>query len=357
MAKFHPLKIKEINRETKDAVSIVFDIPVTLQAEYQFKQGQYLTLKLNINGEEVRRSYSICSSPYSEKELRVAVKEVNGGRASTYLNRELKIGDVIEVMTPLGNFYTPLSGSNNKQYILFAGGSGITPMMSILKSVLYVEKNSEVVLVYANKNEDSTIFKKEIEKIQEENSRRFKLISVFEESNSVLPSFQKGILSKENALAIIENNIPLNRDNEFFICGPGPLMENIKQTLESLKIKKEKIHIEYFSAVLEEVNQAANVIKGDFVSEVTVIMYGMETNFSLKNSGSSILDAALEAGVDVPFSCKGAVCCTCRAKVMEGSASMRANFALTDSEVADGFILTCQAHPTSEKIVVDFDAL
>ena len=357
MAKFHALKIKEVKRETKEAVSISFEVPAQLQPEYLFKQGQYLTLKVKVNGEELRRSYSICASPYSEKELRVAVKEVPGGKVSTYLNQSLKAGDTLEVMTPMGNFYTPLSGSNKKQYVLFAGGSGITPMMSILKSVLHIEKNSNVILVYANRNEESTIFQSELEKIQNENSSRFRLVSVFEESQSQLPSYQMGRLSTESTLAVIENHVGLNLDNEFFICGPGPMMENVKNALQSLNVSNEKIHIEYFSSVIENIKKEEEGSTENLVSDVTVIMYGMETTFSLKSDGSTILDAALEAGVDVPFSCKGAVCCTCRAKVMEGSAKMKANFALTDSEVADGFILTCQAHPTSSKVIVDYDAL
>jgi len=165
MAKFYQLKVSDVRRETPDAVSVAFEVPVQLAAEYQYKQGQYLTLKLKHNGEEIRRSYSVCTSPFAEKELRIAIKEVKDGRASTYINRQLKAGEIIEVMTPMGNFHSPLSGANKKNYVLFAGGSGITPMMSILKSVLYIEKQSTITLIYANRNEDSTIFKSEIEKI------------------------------------------------------------------------------------------------------------------------------------------------------------------------------------------------
>ena len=357
MAKFYSLKVKDIKKETNEAVSVSFDIPVNLQSEFLFTQGQYVTLKLKIEGEEIRRSYSICTSPYYEKELRVAVKEVKGGKASSFINRNLKIGDVIDVMTPMGSFYTPLSGSNEKHYILFAGGSGITPMMSILKSVLYIEKKSKVTLVYANRSEETTIFATELKSLANENPDRFTLLTVLELSAHPIPQFQSGILTKENVLAIIENHIGLNKDNEFFICGPGPMMENVKSALEEVKVNKANIHIEYFSAVIDAVSKAEEKTENNIDSEVTVIMYGVETNFKLKTNGSSILDAALEAGVDVPFSCKGAVCCTCRAKVVEGSALMKANFALTDSEVADGFILTCQAHPTSSKVIVDYDAM
>ena len=358
MARFHTLKVKDIRRETADAVSIAFDIPLAIQHEYQFKQGQYITVKLNVNGEELRRSYSICTSPYSEKELRVAVKEVKDGRASTLMNRTWKVGDTVEVMTPMGNFSSVLSGNNKKHYVLFAGGSGITPMMSILKSVLYIEKQSNVTLVYANRDEDSVIFKSEIEKIAADNSDRVKVLNVYDTPKTQVSDLQKGLLTVDRVKAIVENYGGVNAD-EYFICGPGPMMENIKQALEGLQINKDKIHIEYFSAVADAVAKAeGNVVTGaDVNSEITVIQYGIETTMKLNTAGLTILDAAIDAGVDAPFSCKGAVCCTCRAKVIEGKAKMDANFALTDAEVEDGFILTCQAHPLTEKLVVDFDAI
>ena len=354
MARFHTLKVKDIKRETSEAVSVAFEIPAQQQPEYQFKQGQYITLKLNINGEEIRRSYSICSSPY-DKELRVAVKEVIGGKASTFINRELKIGANMEVMTPMGSFYSVLSGANKKKYVLFAGGSGITPMMSIIKSVLYVEKQSNITLIYANKNEVSTIFKNELDALSLSNPN-LKVVYVFDQPQTKISDLQTGIITPDKALSLIENYGGVNAD-EYFICGPGVMMENVKTTLETLKVESRKIHIEYFNAVIDAVNKAENnTIGANVKSNVTVLQYGIETNFELQTGGISLLDAAIEAGVDAPFSCKGAVCCTCRAKVLEGKVKMDANFALTDAEVEDGFILTCQAHPLTEKVVIDYDA-
>lgn len=353
MARFHTLKVKDIKRETSEAVSVAFEVPPQQQPEYQFKQGQYITLKLKVNGEEIRRSYSLCSSPY-EKELRVAVKEVSGGRASTFINRELKVGATMEVMTPMGTFHSVLSGANKKNYVLFAGGSGITPMMSIIKSVLYVEKQSTITLIYANKNEDSTIFKNEIDALVAANSN-LKVIYIFEQPQHQISELQTGIINASKALSLIENFGGVNSD-EYFICGPGPMMENVKTTLESLKISKEKIHIEYFNAVIEAVNKAEVASGGNVNAKIKVLQYGIETDFNLETGGISILEAAIEAGVDAPFSCKGAVCCTCRAKVLEGQVKMDANFALTDAEVEEGFILTCQAHPISENVVIDYDA-
>lgn len=353
MARFHTLKVKDIKRETSDAVSVAFEVPPQQQPEYQFKQGQYITLKLKVNGEEIRRSYSLCSSPY-EKELRVAIKEVSGGKASTFINRDLKIGASMEVMTPMGTFHTVLSGVNKKSYVLFAGGSGITPMMSIIKSILYVEKQSRITLIYANKNEESTIFKTEIDALATANPN-LKVVYVFDQPSVQISDLQTGIITANKALALIENFGGVNAD-EYFICGPGPMMENVKSTLETLKIAKEKIHIEYFNAVIEAVNKAEVASGGNVKAKIKVLQYGIETDFNLETSGISILEAAIEAGVDAPFSCKGAVCCTCRAKVLEGQVKMDANFALTDAEVDEGFILTCQAHPLTENVVIDYDA-
>jgi ring-1,2-phenylacetyl-CoA epoxidase subunit PaaE len=354
MAKFNPLKVKDIKRETAEAVSVAFDVPPTLQIPYQFKQGQYITLKMTINGEELRRSYSICTNPFTEKELRVAIKEVKDGRVSSFINQKLKVGDVIEVMTPMGNFHSILSGANKKNYVLFAGGSGITPIMSILKSVLHIEKQSNILLIYANRDESAVIFKNEIEKIAAENKEHFKLVNVYDNPKTTVPDLQKGLITPAKAKELIESYGAAKAD-EYFICGPGPLMENIKMALEGLNIAKEKIHIEYFTAVAEAVAKVEGKIT-NVKSKVTVVQYGIETHFDLDTDGSSILDSAIDAGVDAPFSCKGAVCCTCRAKVIEGEVKMDANFALTDAEVADGFILTCQSHPITEKVIVDYDA-
>lgn len=355
MARFHTLKVKDIRRETADAVSVAFEIPAQQQPEYQFKQGQYVTLKLTVNGEELRRSYSICSSPYGiEKELRVAIKEVADGRASTYINRHLKVDDTLEVMTPMGAFTSTLSGGKSRDYVLFAGGSGITPMMSILKSVLYVEKKSKIHLIYANKNEESTIFKAEIDKIASEN-KNLSVVYIFEHPAQKISDLQTGIITTDKAKELVKKFGGTKAD-EYFICGPGPMMENVKNILEELKIKKDRIHVEYFSAVIDAVNKAEGIGGPNVHSKIKIIQYGVETDFELETGGLSILEAAIEAGVDAPFSCKGAVCCTCRAKVLEGKVKMSANFALTEAEVAEGFILTCQSHPITETVVVDYDA-
>jgi len=353
MARFHLLKVKDVKRETPEAVSVAFEVPPQQQPEYLFKMGQYITLKFKVNGEEIRRSYSICTAPH-EMELRVAVKEVQGGKGSEFINRNLKLGDTVEVMTPMGTFNTPLKGANKKHYVLFAGGSGITPMMSIIKSVLYVEKQSSITLFYANKNEDTSIFKAELESLAATHPN-LKLVLVYDAPKASLPELNCGMVTQQKAETLVKA-MSCEKADEYFICGPGPLMENVKLALEGLKVAKEKIHIEYFTSVLEAVDKASAPSGADVKAHIKVIQYGIETEFPLETSGLSILEAAIEAGVDAPFSCKGAVCCTCRAKVLEGKVKMNANFALTEQEVEEGYVLTCQSHPLTEIVTIDYDA-
>lgn len=357
MAKFHPLKVAGITQETPDCVSVVFDVPESLRSEFNYIQGQYLTLKMKINGEEIRRSYSLCSSPVTDNEIRVAVKKVPNGKGSTWINDKLSVGDTVDVMTPMGNFFSNLDAKNKKHYVLFAGGSGITPMLSILKTVLAVEPLSRVTLIYGNRNSDCTIFKKQIDEIETKNSSRLKVIHVMENSPAGTDPLYTGMLLPEKVRAIFDKHIGLSLENEYFICGPGPMMENVKKVLTEVKAPNDRTHIEYFSAVIEAVNAAEkkSAPGGKVVSHVTIILDGEHREFDLASDGKSVLDTAIEADMDVPFACKGAVCCTCKGKILEGKATMSMNFALSDAEVEEGYILTCQAHPASEKLVVSYD--
>jgi len=353
MSHFYPLSVKEIEKVSKDTVAVTFDVPLQYVSQFRFKQGQFITLKLNINGEQVIRSYSICTSPYYEKELKVAVKEVPGGKMSPYINHQLKVGDVVEVMPPSGKFYTELNSAHQKKYALWAGGSGITPMMSIIKSILFIEKQSSIVLFYANREPDNVIFKNEIDDLANKNSN-FKVIYIYDNPPTGYPDEQTGLLNENKIITLLEKTNFKNAD-EFFICGPTPMMQLIENTLLKIQIPPQKIHIEYFTP-LENTN-VSNAEENVIESEVTVILYGIETTFKLSSNGVNILDAAIQNGVDAPFSCKGGVCSTCRAKLIEGKAKMDVNYALTEEEVKDGFILTCQAHPITEKVIVDYDAL
>lgn len=353
MAKFHQLKVADIRKETADCVSVAFEIPENLKADYQYVQGQYVTIKMNHSGEEIRRSYSLCSSPVADQDFRIAAKKVKDGRMSVYLNDTLKVGDVLEVMSPMGNFYN-LTSVENKSIVLFAGGSGITPMLSIIKTLLKTSPSTNLTLFYGNQNEASIIFNAELNQLASAHSN-FKLFNILDDANANTAELYKGLITKEKVLALIENHVGLNLDNEFFICGPTPMMKNVEESLLNLKIAKEKIHLEYFTASLEAAKENTAVTTDKVVAQVTVLLDGDETTFELASDGKNILDAAMDNDLDVPFSCKGAVCCTCRAKVLEGQVHMKANYALTEEEVAEGFILTCQAHPVTAKVVVDYD--
>lgn len=356
MARFHTLQVKDIQRETADCVSVVMDIPAALASEFQYKQGQYLTFKVMVNGEELRRSYSLCSSPVIDNELRVAVKKVAGGRVSTWMNEVLKKGDALEVMTPMGNFYSDMNAANAKHYQLFAGGSGITPMFSIIKTALKSEPNSNITLYYANRDEASTIFKSQLDALQSNNRSRLSIHYIYDHAPTGYAALYCGMMDVSKVKALIENHGDLTGNCEYFICGPGPMMENVKNVLNDLKIDSKKIHIEYFTAVEEAVKKAEAASSGGKVmSKVTIIMDGQELNVDLSSDGPTILDVAIEHDLDAPFACKGAVCCTCRAKVMEGQMSMDANYALSEEEVEQGYVLTCQAHPATERVVVSYD--
>ncbi len=355
MSKFHKLTVADIKNETPDCVSVTFDVPSDLLNDYQYIHGQHLTLKLLVDGKEVRRSYSLCSSPMMKEPLKVAVKRVKGGVGSNFIYDNLKKGDTLEVMTPMGNFHTELKNTNRKHYVLFAGGSGITPMMSIIKTTLLAEPQSKLTLFYGNFDENATIFKKELDELVSQKSGRLTLHYIFEKpSTPNFPADLVGMLTKEKVKEVISKYLERNPVIEYFICGPGPMMDNVKDVLESNNVNKAFIHIEYFTSAIEEPKKDAADIHGD-LCEVTVIADGRETIFQLATDGDAILDAAMDAGVDAPFSCKGAVCATCRAKVMEGKVSMTMNYALTDDEVEEGYILTCQAHPTTPVVVVDYD--
>ncbi len=357
MPKFHPLKVKDIHRETKDAVSVAFDLPEDLKEEYTFIQGQYLTLKTMINGEEVRRNYSVCVSPVDE-ELRVAIKEVHGGRFSTFANRVLQVGDTLDVMTPMGKFYTEVKADQAKNYIGFAGGSGITPIISILKTVLQVEPESTFTLFYANRGGDTIIFHEKIEALKNTYLNRFRIHHIFSEEKLETEIFN-GYITKEKVAQFSRFLFDANTIDEYFICGPEPMMLAIRDGLEALEVDKKKIHIELFGTPGAKPTNTSSPAKKPFdptkESKVTIRLDGDEIDFVLGYDGENVLDAALKKGADLPYACKGGVCCTCRAKLVKGEVDMDVNYALEPEEVEAGFILTCQSHPRTEEIIVDYD--
>ena len=354
-AHLHSLVVSDVRRETEDTVSVAFDLPSNLESLYHFKPGQYLTLRTYLNGEEVRRSYSICSSPL-EGELRVAIKKVENGLFSTFANQELKIGDTLDVMTPLGNFTCDIHENEKKKYVAFAAGSGITPVMSLIKSTLEVEPESTFTLFYGNKTGKTIIFKSELEDLKDKYLNRLEIHHVLSREDQGT-DYLKGRIDADKVSAFAGRFFEPAEVNHFFICGPEEMINAAKDTLANLGVAKEKVHFELFTTSTPKATKSEGTQSktNEVLSQVTVVLDGEETHFDISSKGNTILDAALDAGADVPYACKGAVCCTCRAKVLEGTVEMEMNYALVDEEVADGYILTCQSHPTSEKVVVSFD--
>lgn len=352
---FHTLKVKAVKKETADCVSIILDVPSTLLQKYTFEQGQNITLKKIINGEELRRSYSICNAPH-EKELKVAIKKVEGGKFSCYANDVLKAGDEIEVLPPTGKFNTLLNSQNKKNYVAFAAGSGITPVISLIKATLYSEPHSSFTLVFGNRSRSSIIFFEELEAIKNKYLQRFNLINVLSREKTET-DLNNGKID-ENKLNQLSKLINYNKVDEFFICGPELMIFCVKDFLEQTGVDKKKIHFELFNsttvAKLKSNTQNSNqqgaksniIIKADGRSfDVTALL----------NSNVTILDAALQQGADLPFACKGGMCCTCKAKLVEGEVDMDVNWGLEQEEIEHGFILTCQSHPKTPTVVVDFD--
>ncbi len=355
--RFHKLKVQDITRQTADCISVAFEIPEELQEDYNFLPGQYLTIEHEIAGEKVRRSYSLCSSPV-DGELRVAIKKVENGKFSTFANEELTVGTELQVMTPEGKFTVSVDENNTKHYVAFAAGSGITPVFSIAKSVLALEPNSKFTLFYGNKTTLSIIFRDEIDALKNKYMERFEVHHILSREDQGT-DWLKGHIDSSKVKHFAETFFDINNTEGYFICGPEAMINTVNDKLQKLGVDKSKIHYELFTSPSQKMAHKTKV-SADKTSEklqsaVTVILDGDETHFSVASNGFSILDAALDAGADVPYACKGAVCCTCRAKVLEGSVEMDMNYALEDDEVEEGFVLTCQSHPTSEKVVISFD--
>lgn len=347
---FHSLAIKNIQKETPEAVSIEFEVPSSLKEDFQFLSGQFLTLKTEIGGNEVRRSYSICSSPKSGI-LKVVVKQVENGVFSTYANSALKNNDTIEVGVPAGGFVVNTEADNNKNYTLIAAGSGITPVISIAKTILEDEPNSSVNLFYGNKTASQTIFKTELEELSKEYNNRlnFHLLFSAEKGDS---RFHSGRIEGRRIKKIFKEFAPISNTNEVFICGPQEMTEAIRDFL----IKKHKypvnqIHFELFTTTLKK---AKSNSKSNKSSLVTATIDGDTFEFTVK-PGETILDAGTKNGVDIPFSCQGGVCGACKCIKGEGELTMDNNIVLSDDEVASGQYLACQSKVKSESVEISFD--
>jgi len=358
---FYPLTIADVQAETDTAIRVTFDLPGDLQEKFSFIQGQFLTLKAVIEGEELRRSYSICSG-VNDGHMRVGIKRVKGGRFSNYANDNFKPGDRLEVMPPQGSFYTELNPGNEKRYMCLAAGSGITPILSIIKSVLSVEPGSRVTLIYGNRRSSSVMFRDELSFIKNRYMDRFQWINIMNEEDQGTDLFN-GIIDNRKGYQLARHKlIDIRSTDDAFICGPEAMMSEVSRGFRIEGLKDSQIHYELFAnssddsrTILEKAQQRIAEYGEEKSSRVTVIVDGRAVDFELAAVGENILDAGLHNGVELPYACKAGVCSTCKAKLVKGRVDMDISHGLEPEEVERGYILTCQAHPLSEEVVVDFD--
>ena len=354
---FHPLTIGEVRRETTDAVSIRFEVPEDLADLYRFEAGQYLTLRYELGGEELRRNYSVCVSP-DQRELRIAVKEVAGGQFSRFANTELKAGHTIDVMPPMGRFTAPIDPAASHRYVGVAGGSGITPMMSLITTVLKAEPKSRFVLLYGNRSTNTVIFLEALADLKNRYLDRLEVYHFLEDEAEEIELFN-GRLDRAKCDEVFTHLVDVPSTDGFFICGPGPMMDAAEASLLAQGVAPSKIKIERFTT---DALSGERLVRAEALQQkaqgltMSVELDGRRAKVSFDAEKGNILDSVRAAGLPAPFACKGGVCATCRAKVIEGSVEMKANYGLSAEEVADGYVLTCQSVPTSEVLTLSYDA-
>ena len=355
MSALHKIKVKEVIKETADCVSVSFDIPKELQPIFQYKSGQYLALENEIDGEKVRRSYSLCSAPY-ENEWKVAIKKVEGGKFSTYANETLSDDEELSVMAPAGGFALSPDKLAENHYVAFGAGSGITPILSMIKTVMHDEPKSRFTLFYGNRNFDTIIFREEIEALKNVYLNRLSVHHILSKEKLGSPLFFGRIDAQkcERFGKVFYNPIEVAG---YYLCGPAQMIFGVKDQLIAQGVDASKIHFELFntSDIPVETKKKEESYDSEAESKVTIILDGESFDMPLDYGGASILDAALAAGADLPYACKGGVCSTCKAQVTKGEATMDINYALEPDEVENGFILTCQAHPRTAEITVSYD--
>jgi ring-1,2-phenylacetyl-CoA epoxidase subunit PaaE len=354
VAQFYPLQVNEVYHDTDSAVVIGFDVPNELRNLFTYNAGQYINIRTWINGEEIRRTYSLCSAP-NEQRWRIGVKVLPDGVFSNYALNHLKPGATLDVMPPMGRFFSPLNPQQKKHYIAFAAGSGITPILAIIKETLYIEPTSTFTLVYGNKTKADMMFKEELEALKNCNMQRFILIPLFSREKVEIP-LNEGRINASKCTVLSKQVLPLNAD-EYFICGPSDMITEVKDFLLKQQIPESHIHFELFTSINAKPRTTTTKVSTSAIVNHTITLQldGHVFHFPLNGNDTSILDAAMQLGINVPYACKGGVCSTCRAKLLKGKVNMDANFALEPDEVEAGFILTCQSHPVSDEVIVDYD--
>ena len=355
MSKFHPITIAQVRQETRDTIVATLAVPESLRERFAFTQGQHLTLRAQVNGEDLRRSYSICSA-VDDPELRIAIKRTPGGQFSTWANDTLKPGVTLEVMPPMGHIHLPLDTAQGKRYLAFAAGSGITPILSILKTTLVREPQSSFTLVYGNRSTSSVIFREELAELKDLFPQRLNLVHVMSREQQDTELFN-GRIDREKCEALFTRWIQVADHDAAYVCGPEPMMRAVSEALQAHGMPREAVKMELFAASIPKTRHEAHArpVVGRQECEVVVVMDGAERQFTMEKDKTSVLDAALAQGIDMRYSCKGGVCATCRCKVVDGKVDMDANFALEDYEIARGFVLSCQSFPVSDRLVIDFD--
>lgn len=357
MAQFYPLRVTDIKRDTRDSVIVTLEPPAEARGEFKFIQGQYLTFRRVFDGEEMRRSYSICAG-VNDGALRVGIKRVDGGWFSTFANEELKVGDMLEAMKPMGNFHAPLKPDERRAYLGFAGGSGITPMISLIKTVLEAEPKSTFTLVYGNRSTTAIMFREELEDLKNIYMGRLNIVHVLESEAAEIDLFS-GRLDREKCDELFSRWVDVEDADLAFICGPEPMMLAVSEALKARGMDENTIKFELFSSA-QPGKARKRKVSADAAAQgarcvATIILDGAARSFEMEKDAQSVLEAATAQNIDAPFACKAGVCSTCRAKLIEGEVEMEANYALEDYEVERGYILTCQSYPRTDKIVVDYD--
>jgi len=356
--KFHSLTVRDVHRETRDAIAVEFDVPEELRREFAFTQGQYLTLRASVEGAQERRSYSICSSPVGGR-LRVAIKRVDDGLFSAWAHEKLQRGMHLDVAPPEGRFFLPLDPKQRRHYLAFAAGSGITPVLSLVETTLAIEPHSRFTLVYGNRSSSSTMFREELLRLKDRYLDRFALIFVTSREKQEIDLFN-GRIDRERAHELLRGWIDLDEIDAVFLCGPESMMESVTAALDERGFDRSRVVVERFTtdrSTRSRPQRKESTSKSDELCHVSVQIDGTLRSFDVHNGRESILDAGLRSGIDLPYSCKSGICSSCRAQLVGGEVDMDVHFALEDYEVRAGVVLMCQSHPVTESVSLDVDAI